>query len=154
MDEFVQTVNWAAETYKTGPISVTVAPLDASTFAMTIGKRIVFNSSYSNDPLRLFAAIQNNVNAGWIPGGCTPARTVALHEAAHVIDNTRNRLGSRRVAATFPRGNALRGEVSRYSFGNNDVFNAEEAVASAFQSVLCNGGTAVEMDMYYMLVQP
>lgn len=155
VDEFVRTVNMAAERYHTGPIPVTVQPLaDENTFAMTVGRKIVFNSSYANDPLRLFSAIQHNVNAGWIPPGCTPAITVALHEVAHVIDNVRGRLGSRRVAAAFPQGNALRGEVSRYSFGQNNVFNAEEAVASAFQSVLCNGGTDVEIDMYYMLVQP
>jgi len=155
MDEFVQTVNWAAETYKTGPIPVSSGPLtDPSAFAMTVGRQIVLNSAYSDDPLRLFADIQSNINAGWIPAGCTPARTVALHEAAHVIDNTRGRIGTRRVAATFPKGNALRGKVSLYSYGRDGIFDADEAVASAFQSVLCNGGTDVEMDMYYMLVQP
>ena len=155
MDEFVQTVNWAAETYKTGPILVTTERLaDENTFAMTTGRRIVFNSSYSNNPLKLFSAIQRNVTDGWFPGGCSPARTVALHEAAHVIDNTRGRLGSRRVAANWRRGNALQDEVSRYSFNKDGSLNAEEAVASAFQSVLCNGGTNAEMDMYYMLVQP
>lgn len=156
VDAFVQTVNWVAESYKTGPIQVSVAPLpDANTFAMTVGRRITLNSTYT-DEARLADAIQRNIASGWIPKGCSPAVTVALHEAAHVIDNTKRRLGTRRVAVTY-RLNAddlLPGQVSDYSFGENGKLNAGEAVASAFQSVLCNGGTAVEQDMYWMLVQP
>ena len=152
MDVFVHTVNWVAESYGTGPIQTLVAPLpDPNTFAMTVGNQITLNSVYT-DETRLAAAIQYNVSIGWIPGGCSPAATVALHEAAHVIDNVNGRIGTRRVAATYRL--SLPGPISLYSYGEDGNLDAGEAVASAFQSVLCNGGTESERDMYYMLVQP
>ena len=152
MDEFVHTVNWVAESYGTGPIQTVVAPLsDPNTFAMTVGQQITLNSAYT-DKARLASAIQYNVNVGWIPGGCSPAATVALHEAAHVIDNVNGKIGTKRVAATYRL--KLPGEISGYSYSEGGDLNAGEAVASAFQSVLCNGGTEAEQDMYLMLVQP
>ena len=156
MDEFVHTVNWVAESYGTGPIQTIVAPLpDPNTFAMTIGRQITLNSVYT-DKARLAAEIQRNINAGWIPGGCSPAATVALHEAAHVIDNVKGGVGTNRVAATYrlSADELLPGRISLYSFGEGGNLNASEAVASAFQAVLCNGGTEVEQDMYWMLTQP
>jgi hypothetical protein len=116
--------------------------------------QVVLNSVYSADPQRLAAEVQYNVDIGWFPGGCSPIATVALHEAAHVIDNVRGRIGTNRVAATYQNPDELRGAISGYSFGADGAFNANEAVASAFQAVLCNGGTQVEQDMYWMLVQP
>lgn len=151
MDEFVHTVNWVAESYGTGPIQTLVAPLpDPNTFAMTIGQQITLNSVYTDEAL-LASEIHRNISSGWIPGGCSPAATVALHEAAHVIDNVKGRVGTRRVAATYLFSQP--GAISLYSFKDGNL-NAGEAVASAFQSVLCNGGTESERDMYWMLVQP
>lgn len=155
MDEFVRIVTWVSDTYNTGPISIGTAPLPSkNTFAITQGWQIVFNTAYTTQPWRLSADMQRNVEAGWIPGGCTPVATVALHEAGHVIDNLRNRIGTRRVAAAYGDGESLWGQVSLYSFGDDAIFDPDEAVASAFQSVLCNGGTPVEQDMYWMLVNP
>jgi hypothetical protein len=151
MDEFTHTVNWVAESYGTGPIQIVSAPLDPNTFAMTIGQQITLNTVYT-DEARLASEIQRNVNVGWIPGGCSPAATVALHEAAHVIDNVNGRIGTQRVAATYRL--SLPGPISLYSFGEDGNLNAGEAVAAAFQSVLCNGGTESEQDMYWMLIQP
>jgi hypothetical protein len=151
MDEFVHTVNWVAESYGTGPIQVVVAPLDPNTFAVTRGQQITLNTVYT-DKARLASEIQRNVHIGWIPRGCSPVATVALHEAAHVIDNVNGRIGTRRVAATYRL--SLPGPISLYSFGERGELNAGEAVASAFQSVLCNGGTESEQDMYHMLTQP
>lgn len=156
MDEFVHTVNWVAESYGTGPIQVLVAPLpDPNIFAMTMGRQITLNSVYT-DRARLAAEIQRNVDAGWIPGGCSPAATVALHEAAHVIDNVKGGIGTKRVALTYRLSGdeLLPGRISLYSFGEDGTLNAGEAVASAFQAVLCNGGTEAEQDMYWMLTQP
>ncbi len=152
IDEFVHTVNWVAESYGTGPIQTVVAPLpDQNTFAIAVGQQITLNSVYT-DRARLTSAIQHNIDVGWIPGGCTPAATVALHEAAHIIDNAKGKIGTRRVASTYRL--SLPGEISGYSYGEGGNLNAGEAVASAFQSVLCNGGTEAEQDMYWMLVQP
>lgn len=152
MDEFVHTVSWVAESYGTGPIHILVAPLpDPNTFAMTVGQQITLNSVYTDEAL-LASEIQRNINSGWIPGGCSPAATVALHEAAHVIDNVNGRVGTRRVAATYRFSEP--GPISLYSFGEGGNLSAGEAVASAFQSVLCNGGTEAEQDMYWMLIQP
>ena len=152
IDEFVHTVNWVADSYGTGPIQTLVAPLpDPNTFAMAMGRQITLNSVYT-DKARLSEAIQQNVNSGWIPGGCSPAATVALHEAAHVIDNVKGKIGTKRVAATYRL--SLPGQISLYSYSEGGDLNAGEAVASAFQSVLCNGGTEAERDMYWMLVQP
>lgn len=156
VDEFVHTVNWVAESYGTGPIRTLVAPLsDPNTFAMTVGRQITLNSTYT-DEARLATEIQRNINARWIPGGCSPAATVALHEAAHVIDNTKGWVGTKRVAVTYrlSADELLPGQISLYSFGDDGTLNASEAVASAFQAVLCNGGTPAEQDMYWMLVQP
>ena len=150
MDEFVHTVNWVAESYGTGPIQVTAAPMDPNTFAMTKGQQITLNSVYTDEAL-LASAIQRNVHSGWIPGGCSPAATVALHEAAHVIDNVNGRIGTRRVAATYRL--SLPGPISLYSFKDGNL-DAGEAVAAAFQAVLCNGGRESEQDMYWMLIQP
>lgn len=155
MSEFVHTVNWVAESYGTGPIPISVGPLPQPTaFAMTMGQQIVLNSVYGADPERFAAEVQYNVDIGWFPGGCSPMATVALHEAAHVIDNVQGGIGTKRVAATYPNPDELRGAISGYSFGAGGAFNANEAVASAFQAVLCNGGTQVEQEMYWMLVQP
>lgn len=152
INEFVHTVNWVAESYGTGPIQTVAAPLpDPNTFAMTVGQQITLNSVYI-DKARLASAIQHNINIGWIPGGCSPVATVALHEAAHVIDNVNGKIGTKRVAATYRL--KLPGEISGYSYSDGGDLNAGEAVASAFQSVLCNGGTEAEQDMYLMLVQP
>lgn len=150
IDEFVHTVNWVAESYGTGPIQVVVAPLDPDTFAMTKGQQITLNTVYTDAAL-LASVIQRNVNIGWIPGGCSPAATVALHEAAHVIDNVNGRIGTKRVAATYRL--SLPGPISLYSFKDGNL-DAGEAVASAFQAVLCNGGRESEQDMYWMLTQP
>ena len=155
LDEFVHTVNWVAETYGTGPIPISVGPLPQPTaFAMTMGQQVVLNSVYGADPQRLAAEVRYNIDLGWFPSGCSPMATVALHEAAHVIDNVRGRIGTKRVAATYQDPDDLRGAVSLYSFGEDGIFDPAEAVASAFQAVLCNGGTEVEQEMYWMLVQP
>jgi hypothetical protein len=153
IDEFVHTVNWVAESYGTGPIQTVVAPLpDPNTFAIAMGQQITLNSVYT-DKARLTSAIQHNIDVGWIPGGCSPAATVALHEAAHIIDNVNGKIGTKRVAATYRL--SLPGPISGYSYSSEGGnLNAGEAVASAFQSVLCNGGTEAEKDMYLMLVQP
>lgn len=153
MTEFIQTVNWVSDTYGTGTISVGTGWIGGSdVFAQTLGRRIVLNKVYSTNPDRLVVDVGRNVVLRWFPGGCSAVATVALHEAGHVVDYSRRGIATIRVAFTYGAGASLRGEVSQYSFGDDGVLDASEAVASAFQAVACNGGTAAERDIYRMLV--
>lgn len=142
--------------FETGPLEARTGWVGAVTvFAVADGTGITINKAWSTRSYEWMAQHVNaDIAAGYHNGGCTPIRTVALHEAGHVINNLRGGLPTMEAQAAVgyrPRPE-LRGELSGYSFNEDGSVNAGEAIAEAFQAVMCGSGGTVEQALYEMLV--
>lgn len=144
-------------------IRMDTAPLEArtgwigpkSTFAMARGNAIVINKEWTTGTYEDMAAALNfDISMGFHNGGCSPIRTVALHESAHVLNNRRGGIPEMRVllaAGTGPRPD-LKGSLSGYSFDADGSVDPGEALAEAFVAVMCGTAGVDERKIYGMLV--
>lgn len=142
--------------FGTGPLEARTGVVGAVTiYAVADGTGITINKAWSTRTYEWMAQhIEADIAAGYHNAGCTPIRTVALHEAAHVIDNLRGGMPSAQAQAALGYGPRpeLVGELSGYSFNDDGSVNAGEALAEAFQAAMCGSAGPAEMELYEMLV--
>ncbi len=152
MQEIIDAVTYVEYKYSTGPITVGTAWLEPNVFAAANGAGIIINKQYSTGTLeRLNGELADDIATGYHNAGCSPARTIALHEAAHVIDHRRGL--SPRYQLDYEAANLdLRGYLAGYSFTPYGELDEAEALAEAFQAVECGTANAVEHELYSMLV--
>jgi hypothetical protein len=143
--------------FGTGPLEARSGWVgDASTYAAAEGNGVTVNKAWSMGGYeRMAAAVNADVASGFHNSGCSPIRAIALHEAAHVINNERDKVPVGRVRSLLGYGPRpdLRGELSGYSFDRWGVVNAGEALAEAFQAVMCKSAGSLEWQLYEMLVK-
>lgn len=96
---------------------------------------ITFNQEYTSNPQRFNELVTNDTISGFHPelGGCSPARLIALHEAAHVLDAVGHRM-AREIVAELP---TTPTDLSGYSYAIGTIINPPEALAEAFAAVKC-----------------
>lgn len=142
--------------FDTGPLHAYTGWIGtANTYAQAVGDGITVNKMWTTGTYQaLTAQLNADIAAGYHNGGCTPVRGMALHEAAHVINNMRGKAPVRRAQAAVGYGPRpdLFAELSGYSFNADGSVDAGEAIAEAFQAVMCGVGGPVEHALYDMLV--
>jgi hypothetical protein len=137
-------------------IVLTSEPLDyeGNVFAGTLkGTNVVIvNEVYANDGVYADQRIGESIASGFHPEGCTPGRTLGLHEGAHVIDNAHGQRAWNIVSAKYGAGHDLWDDLPGYSFDILGDLEPGEALATAYASVKCGSANAVEHDLYNILV--
>lgn len=147
-------INDLAERYpELRGITVDAEPLDKGIYAQAGGRRITFGVQYTEDEARFEKSVSENSRAGFHPrlDHCTAAEFVIYHEAAHIIDQERDKRPRNELNALTWTGAVDYKELTRYSFYWNGEFNATEALANAFASVHCNGGNESERNIAALL---
>lgn len=142
--------------FGTGPLEARTGMVGPATvFAVADGTGITINKAWSTRSYQWMADHVNaDIAAGYHNGGCSPIRTVALHEAGHVISNLRGRkpeMLAQEVVGYGPRLD-LQAELSGYSFNEDGSVDVAEAMAEAFQAAMCGSAGPAEMELYEMLV--
>lgn len=151
MQEFVDVVGALEEKYGTGPIVIDTGYLGGPTvYAGADNAGITVNKwTSTSTPAQINAAVASDVASGYHNGGCDGVATIAVHETAHVIDQRRGFIGRARLAKNAA---TMTGEIAGYSFNSDGSLNPAEAVAEAFQAVECGSASAVDYEIYRMLV--
>lgn len=131
-------------------------PLDADTYAGAYvapdgTTAIALNDYWTSNPAGLDASIRADVASGFHPplGNCSPVQLVMVHEAAHLLDALTGRTARAVVAQQL--GGLTDLPLRRYSFNEDGTLNPGEALATAYASVICNGGTELEQAMAGLL---
>jgi hypothetical protein len=152
MQQFVDAVGILERKYGIGDIVVTTGFIGGpDVFAGANADGIIVNKFTSTQPPEKIAdQLVDDVAMGYHRGGCTGPTLVAVHETAHVIDARRGYIGRARLAAAAP---YMTGSIAGYSFNADGSLNPAEAVAEAFQAVECGSATAVDYQIYEMLVR-
>lgn len=150
--QFVAAVNAEADRWGLSPIQVSVANLgDDSIVAGTQYGVITLNLPYANlSPDQFNASVEDDIAAGYQPGGCGGIQAVAIHEVAHVIDQ-RNGAYARQVLTRAVAAGQVGTDLHGYAF-ENGVINPGEAIAVSFQATECGSATATERRIYNLLV--
>lgn len=147
-DAMLATVQYMIDKYHIAEVDVQMAPLGEDVYGRSQGTLIEFNSTLVKNPALLEAHMAEDVAVGWIPGGCSPAQTVAIHESAHVLDYVTGKTAHNEAIAAYG-GQVV--ELSGYSFDQNGVVDLDEALANAMVAVECGTATPLEADLYRML---
>lgn len=145
--EVVMAVDDVAQQYpEVRGVEVVTKPLENGVYATAGNRQISFNLEYASNRRLFESTWAADVKADFHPdlGRCTPAVILAYHEAAHIIDQARDRAPQKALVALAQSGALAADELSGYSFHQNGHFNPGEALAEAFSSVRCNGGNDSE----------
>lgn len=143
MEQVFNAVNDVAMEYpEVRGVKIVSKPIMPGVYAFAGDGKITFNSLYTSKTSLFNSMVRDDVKMGFHPhlGHCTPAELLAIHESAHIIDQTRNRapkIALIRMFRVVPR------DLAGYSY-NEGALNPGEALAEAFASVKCNGGNATE----------
>lgn len=153
-EEFVNTVLQLNRQYpETGNVEVDVEVIPVmGVFAGTVDHTITFEETYAEMPYAFEIDVTENVQAGFFPTGCSPARLVATHEFGHVLDNTRGRRARAAIRQIYGSGSQLQGFLTGYSFHEDGTLFVGEALANAFAAVQCGSANALEKQFYQILV--
>lgn len=150
-DELFHYVDVMAVKYGMGTVQVGQRYMEADTYAATSGSTIMFNTTYVENPAQLTAYMAHDVARHYHPGvNCSATQSVAVHEAAHVLDNITGRTARRELADAIANGLSS-GELSGYSFDADGNLLPGEALADAMVAVECDTPTPAEMALYTML---
>lgn len=156
MQEVADTLADVELLFNTGPLHAYTGWIGpANSYAQAVGDGITINKVWSTGTYQaLTAQLNADITAGYHNGGCSPVRSMTLHEAAHVINNMRGNAPVRRARAAVGYGPRpdLFAELSGYSFHADGSVDTGEAIAEAFQAVVCGVGGPVEQALYDMLV--
>jgi hypothetical protein len=142
------TVQYMADKYGIPEVQVRMAPLGPNSYGRSRGTQIEFNSELVTNPELLQSYLAADVAAGWIPGGCTAAQTVAIHESAHVLDYITGHTAHAEAVAAYGGQQVW---LSGYSFHEDGTVDLNEALANAMVAVECGTATPLEADLHRML---
>lgn len=148
-DTMVNTVQYMVDKYGLGDVHVDAAPL-SDAYGQTRGNYIVFNSTLIANPDQLEALFASDVASGWIPGGCSAAQEVAIHESAHVLD-WRTGQSARSEFYAFYNSVQPGGLLPAYSYNADGSVNVAEALANAVVAVECGTADQAERQLYELL---
>lgn len=136
-------------------VLITDGHLEFGVYAATYvnNHHIVFSDELLSTPALLEMYVNSDIKAGYHPvlGHCTPEAMIAIHEAAHVIDFSESGKPHKILEGMYHTGTPKFPGLSGYSFEPTG-FNPVEALAEAFASVQCNGGTPIEKVLAGLLV--
>jgi hypothetical protein len=151
--QFIQAVLDMNNAYpEVGNVEVDVAVIPIiGVFAGTVDHTITFEETYAEMPYAFEIDVNRNIRDNYFPGGCTPARLVAIHEFGHVLDNTRGRRARMVVQQLYGSGIQLQGMLTGYSFNDNGTLAIGEALANAFAAVQCGTANALERNLFQIL---
>jgi hypothetical protein len=138
----------------TGHIDVSVEVIPVfGVFAGTSqsGRTIFLEETYAEFPHVFNRDVAENVEHGYFPSGCTPARLIAIHEFGHVLDNQNGRR-ARQALAQLASSGQLEGTLTGYSFHNDGTLHPGEALANAFAAVHCGTANALEHRIFQLLL--
>lgn len=148
-DEMLSTVQYMIDKYQLGHVDVYTAPM-TDKYGQSYANGIAFNSMFIADPALLEANFARDTASGWIPSGCDAARTVAIHESAHVMDWVTGGSAHSEFYALY---NPVQppGWLSGYSYNADGTVNVAEALANSVVAVECGSATVYDWQLYNLL---
>jgi len=155
--QFIAAIDREEARYGTGHVPVYVQEMngadDYNAIAATYSNgSIVINARYAAmTPEQFNAAVEEDVAAGYQPGGCSGIWDVAIHEMGHVIDNRHGRVARYTLAQAAAAGR-VSSNMHGYAFNKDGSVNPGEAIAVSFQAVECGSATMTEQRIYNLLV--